>query len=98
NDPVSLAHAGNGFLFRQGYTLLWTGWDGEVAEDGTGRLLAGLPVARHQDGQAVTGRNYVEFSVDEKAYSQPFFGSPWGTPKAYRPVSLDKRDAVLTMR
>lgn len=98
NEPVSMEHAGNGFLFRQGYSLLWTGWNGDVAADGTGRLLAGLPVARHQDGQPVTGRNYVEFSVDEKVHSQPFFGSPWGTPKAYPSVSLDNREAVLTMR
>jgi len=98
NEPVSIEHAGNGFLFRQGFALLWTGWNGDVAADGTGRLLAGLPVARHQDGKAVTGRNYVEFSVDEMVYSQAFFGSPWGTPKAYPPVSLDNRDAVLTKR
>lgn len=98
NEPVSMEHAGNGFLFRQGYTLLWTGWNGDVAADGTGRLLAGLPVARHKDGQPVTGRNYVEFSADEKVSSQPFFGSPWGNPKAYPPVSLDNQDAVLTMR
>lgn len=98
NEPTSMKHAGNGFLFRQGYSLLWTGWNGDVAADGTGRLLAGLPVARQKDGSAVTGRSYVEFSVDEKTFSRPFFGSPWGTPKAYPSVSLDNKDAILTMR
>ena len=98
NEPTGMEHAGNGFLMREGYSLLWTGWNGDVAGDGTGRLLAGLPIARRKDGSAVTGRNYVEFSVDEKSYSEPFFGSPWGTPKAYPSVSLENDDAVLTMR
>src|SRR3977135_1752838 len=26
NDPTTAQHAGNGFLMRQGYTLLWNGW------------------------------------------------------------------------
>lgn len=98
NEPSSMEHAGNGFLFRQGYSLLWTGWNGDVAEDGSGRLLAGLPVARMKDGKPVTGRSYVEFSVDERVYSRFFFSSPWGTPKAYPSVSLDNKDALLTMR
>ena len=66
--------------------------------DGTGRLLAGLPLARQKDGSAITGRNYVEISVDEPSFSQPFFGSPWGTSKAYPAVTLSNQDAKLTMR
>ena len=95
NDPVS---AGNGFLFHKGYSLLWTGWNGDVVGDGTGRLLAGLPVAAQEDGSPITGKTYVETSVDEKVYSKSFFGSPWGTPAAYPTVSLDDPTAVLTMR
>ncbi len=99
NEPSSLQHAGNGFLFRQGYTLLWTGWNGDVMADGTGRLLAGLPVARQQDGNPVTGRIHAEISVDEeKVFSRSFFWSPWGTSKAYIAVSLNNQDAMLTMR
>ncbi len=98
NEPSSMEHAGNGFLFRQGYSLLWTGWNGDVAADGTGRLLAGLPVAKQNNGKPVTGRNYVEFSVDEKVYSRSFFSSPWGAPKAYPSVSLDNKGAILTLR
>lgn len=71
NEPATLEHAGNGFLLRAGYTILWTGWtgwNGDVAADGTGRLLAGLPVAVHEDGTPITARNYVEISVDERTY------------------------------
>lgn len=98
NQPATLEDAGNGFLFREGYTVLWTGWDGDVVEDGTGRLVAGLPIAVNEDGTPITGRCTVEISVDEKSYSQPFFRSPWGTPASYPAASLDNRTAVLTMR
>lgn len=98
NEPINMDHAGNGFLLREGYSLLWTGWNGDVVGDGTGRLLAGLPVAVEKDGSPITGKTYVEISVDEKTHSQPFFGSPWGTPAAYPTVSLEDPDAVLTMR
>ena len=98
NEPATMDHAGNGFLLRQGYSLIWTGWNGDVVGDGTGRLLAGLPVAVQEDGSPITGKTYVEVSVDEKAYSRPFFGSPWGTPAAYPTVALDDPTAVLTMR
>lgn len=98
NEPTSMEHAGNGFLLNHGYSVLWTGWNGDVVGDGTGRLLAGLPVAVEEDGSPITGKTYVEISVDEKAYSQPFFGSPWGTPAAYPTVSLEDPDALLTVR
>jgi hypothetical protein len=29
-DPLTLAHAGNGFLMRQGYTVVWCGWQDDV--------------------------------------------------------------------
>jgi len=98
NKPSLPEHAGNGFLLRRGYALLWTGWNGDVMADGTGRLLAGLPVARRTDGTPLTGRNHVEISVDETTFSRPFFWSPWGTSRAYPSVSLDNQDALLTVR
>src|SRR2546427_3450595 len=27
NDPTTAADAGNGFLMREGYTIVWSGWD-----------------------------------------------------------------------
>lgn len=100
NDPRDLVHAGNGFLFREGYSILWTGWNGDVLGDGTNRLLAGLPVAVNKDGTAITGRTHVEISVDEPASSQRFFWSPWGVSDAYPTVSLDpvEAGAELVMR
>ncbi len=97
NAPGTFAQAGNGFLLRHGYTLLSCGWNGEVLDDATGRLLAGLPVAS-EHGQTITGRAPVEISTTEKVFSRAFSWSPWGVFAAYPTVSLDDRKAVLTMR
>jgi len=97
NAPDTLEHAGNGFLMRHGYTLLSCGWNGEVVDDGTHRLLAGLPVAT-EAGRTITGRAHVELSTTEKVYSRAFSWSPWGVFAAYPSVSLDDAEAVLTMR
>ncbi len=35
NDPTTPEHAGNGFLMRHGFTLVWSGW------------ISGLPAANH---------------------------------------------------
>jgi hypothetical protein len=97
NNPTTLEDAGNGFLMRRGYSVLWTGWCGDVMPDGTDRLLVGLPVAR-KNGKPITGPIHVEICVDEEVRSRPFFWSPWGTSDAYPAVSLDNKSATLTMR
>jgi len=51
------------FLMRQGYTLLWTGWQGDLA--GPGLIAARLPVASLPDGP-ITGRIHVDTVFDDK--------------------------------
>jgi hypothetical protein len=97
NNPTTLADAGNGFLMRRGYSILWCGWNGDVLEDGKQRLLVGLPIARC-NGRTITGKTHVEICVKEPVYSRAFFWSPWGTSDAYPSVSLDNRTATLVMR
>ena len=45
------ADAGNGFLMRQGYTLLYTGWD--VSAVGT--FTSNYPIATQRDGSPIVG-------------------------------------------
>lgn len=97
NDPRSAAHAGNGFLMRHGFSVLWCGWNGEVQQDDTQRLLCGLPVAT-ENGKTITGRAHLEISSTEKVYSRAFSWSPWGIGAAFPSVSLDNAGAALTMR
>jgi hypothetical protein len=93
NEPASAADAGNGFLMRQGYSILWCGWNGDVLA-GNDRLLIGLPVAT-DNGKPITGPVHAEISVNDKVASQPFY---WGNSDPYPSVTLDNRDATLTMR
>ena len=46
NDPTTAADAGNGFLMRQGYTVVSSGWDVTVATGG-GRQTITVPVAKN---------------------------------------------------
>lgn len=93
NDPSTVTDAGNGFLMRQGYSILWCGWNGDV-RPGDNRLLIGLPVAT-ENGKPITAPVHAEICVNEKSSSQPFY---WGNSDPYPSVTLDHRDARLTMR
>lgn len=93
NDPTTLEDAGNGFLMRKGYAVLWCGWNGDVLP-GDDRLTIGLPTAR-LDGRPITGKIYAEICVDRNVYSRPF---SWGSSNVYPSVSLDNKKATLTMR
>ena len=95
NDPERAAHAGNGFLFRRGYTIVFGAWQGDLLP-GEGRMLLDLPVARHEDGP-VTGPVRTEFIADEPGVTcLPLSGR--GSTRSHPAVSLDTAEARLTMR
>ncbi|MCC7031533.1 MAG: hypothetical protein IT179_01720 [Acidobacteria bacterium] len=50
-DPATEAEFGNGALMRQGFTLLWMGWQWDVP---AGRMRMEIPIAT-DNGQALTG-------------------------------------------
>ncbi len=89
NDPTTAADAGNGFLMRQGYTLLWSGWD-VTAPPGSGRFTITVPVAKNADGSAITGPALEEFVVDDNATVTG--------PLTYAAATSDKSQATLTVR
>ena len=95
NDPASGAHAGNGFLFRRGYTMVFGAWQGDLLP-GDGRLLLDLPVARHGEAP-VTGPVRTEFIADEPGVTcLPLSGR--GSTRSHPTVSLDTSKARLTVR
>jgi hypothetical protein len=96
NDSMSAAEAGNGFLLRQGYTILAVAWQGDVLP-GDGRMTIRLPVARQPDGSLVTARIRVEFIVDRKGIAcLPLSGKQ--ATHSYPSVSLDTADTTLVRR
>ena len=56
---------GNGFLLRRGYTLVWSGWQGDIAQSGKGSPLGtAFPVAKNADGSSIVEMSRQEFVLD----------------------------------
>jgi len=95
NDPQTLADAGNGHLFRKGYTVLWSAWQGDILP-GNDRCLLDLPVGT-DNGKPLTGNIRQEFWVPMPGITvRPLSG--WTNTRSHPTVSLDTRKAQLTMR
>ncbi len=84
NDPTTAADAGNGYLMREGYTVVWSGWQGDVPP-GEGRVLLEVPVLK-----GVTGTNQDEFILSDDYI-------PFGN-LSYPVADLDPAKATLTVR
>jgi hypothetical protein len=85
NDPTTAADAGNGYLMREGYTVVWSGWQWDVPP-GEGRIRLEVPVLR-----GITGTNRDEF----------IFGhdyNPFVANLSYPAADLDPAKATLTVR
>src|ERR1700761_3723496 len=59
NDLVKATDAGNGFLMNRGYTVVWSGWQGDIIPGG-GRMTFSPPVV-----PGVTGLMREEFIFDK---------------------------------
>jgi Alpha/beta hydrolase domain len=95
NDPSTLEHAGNGFLMRQGYTIVWCGWQGDLMPL-KNWLVLNVPVATNK-GKTIEAMVRAEIVVDEKGVkSQPLSADE--RVKSYQAASLDKSQATLTVR
>ena len=95
NDPRTRRDAGNGFLMRRGYTVVWAAWQGDLLP-GDGRMRLDVPVAR--DGaEPLTGLVRTEFIADRPGVSTyPLSG--WASTRSYPTVSRDTARASLTRR
>jgi len=95
NDPTTLEHAGNGFLMRQGYTIVWCGWQGDLMPL-KNWLVLNVPVATN-NGKPIVRKVRTEIVVEEKGVkSQPLSADQ--RVKSYEAASRDKSQAMLTVR
>jgi hypothetical protein len=93
NDPSTAADAGNGFIMREGYTLVSGAWDpisGTRADIGGGPFLLDVPIALTPDGSDIVGPSLEEFVIDDDRTSVARL--------TYPAADLDTREAVLTLR
>lgn len=90
NDPSRAADAGDGFLMRRGYTVVWCGWITELLQ-GNNRLLLRTPLAHD-----VRGLVRQEVVLDAPAESIPLSRRPGHG--SFRPTTEGFAKATLTWR
>ena len=65
---------GDGLLLRLGYTIVWSGWQGDVRQSGNGgaggAIGANFPVATNADGTPITGMSREEVVFDKHGESE----------------------------
>jgi Alpha/beta hydrolase domain len=88
-DVTSSGDPGNGFLMRQGYVLLESGWQTAVPPGNLFHIA--VPVAKNPDGSTITGPATEELVVDKNA-------TPATLRLTYAAASDDKSKATLTVR
>ena len=95
NDPLTVAAAGNGFLMRQGYTVVWSGWQGDLLA-GDGLLTIDLPEAL-ENGKPVRGKVRQEFIAEQEGVLwMPLSSAP--SIRSYPALDLDTSHATMTLR
>lgn len=97
NDPSRPADAGNGYLFRRGYTVVWCGWIGELLPGGN-KLLLKAPIAK-DGGKPIRGLVRYETATDvydKKVETLPL--SRRDGHGSYPPTARGEAEGVLTWR
>jgi hypothetical protein len=86
---------GKNWLYSQGWSYLWCGWNCDVPESER-RLSINVPMVT-ENGKTITGKVYSEIIsyADDVIYSQPLV---WGESVAYPPVTMDNSHGILTKR
>ena len=93
NDPSTREHAGDGFLMQHGYTIVWSGWDGELLPGGD-RLRLMATVAK-SGTEPITGMVRCEFVPSPNTKRMVV---NWANHGSYRPTETGLRQATLTIR
>lgn len=87
NDPKTDADLGDGFFTRQGFTLVWVGWEFDVRRQ-NGLMGIDLPVAK-----GVSGIVRGDFTLNTREAQQTV-----GDLAGYAPSDVNGPDTVLTVR
>ena len=92
-DPSTEAEFGDGALMRQGFTLLWMGWQWDVpVRPGTMRME--MPIAT-ENGKRITGIVRGNFILNERAQTAPLADR---NHQAYTVLDPGASENVMTVR
>jgi hypothetical protein len=100
-EPATAAHAGDGFLMRRGFSVIWSGWQGDTPP-GAGRMTATLPIATDA-GRPITTISREEFIAEGlggpgDAFVREISDTTFIGTLSYPAADLDPARASLTMR
>jgi Alpha/beta hydrolase domain len=95
NDPSSPGELGNAFLLHQGFSLLWSAWQWDVAAEPKEHRLVLRPPVATESGKPITGKVAYELLVDAPSAVAGFTGN-LGLPYPF--AKQDAPDASLTVR
>ncbi|TAH37173.1 MAG: hypothetical protein EYC70_09340 [Planctomycetota bacterium] len=93
-DLATAEDFGDGWLLRQGLTLIWVGWQFDVPQQ-RGLLRLRVPRARNPDGTAITGLVRCDWVVDDPA---PSLALGHRDHVAYAPAAPGDPSSLLTLR
>jgi Alpha/beta hydrolase domain len=85
NNLVKAADAGNGFLMTRGYTVVWSGWQGDIVPGG-GRMTFSPPIL-----PGVTGLAREDFIFDHS-------DNPASATLSYPAADLDPAHTKISVR
>lgn len=92
--PTTAEHAGDGFLMRHGFIVVWSGWIAEVLP-GAGRMLMEAPIAL-EDGKPLRGVVRYEMMTDAPTDSMPLARREGHG--SYNPTERGESEGMLTYR
>jgi len=90
-DPTTQSDFGDGLLMRQGYSLLWMGWQWDVPD---GRMRMNMPIASDH-GAPITGLVRGNFILDARSGTAPLADRGH---KSYPVADAKSADAFMTVR
>ena len=93
NEPVSSEDMGDGFLLRQGYSILWVGWQHDTPQT-AGVMRVDPPIATNS-GEPIEGLVRSDIFVTATAYSRSL-GDRGHLP--YATADADDPRTVMTVR
>jgi hypothetical protein len=95
NDPSTPADFGDGFLMREGYTLVWIGWEFDLDAP---LLRADLPRAALASGPLVDQLS-LTITVNQRSAEAFLIDEPGGRPPVrYPPAAVNNPTDTLTVR
>jgi Alpha/beta hydrolase domain len=97
NNPVGEKDGGDGFLMKLGYTIVVSGWQGDVTP-GDNRMTGQFPLASEAGGKPITRMVTAEYIVTKPTYTLHLGDEGGRTPARAHPAVPERVGEARLMR